>query len=56
MKTKLFKRILSVFAIAAVVVMATPLGISDASADDNTMYTLNYDVTVDVSEDNSYDF
>lgn len=56
MKTKLFKRILSVFAIAALVVMATPLGINEASADDNTMYTLNYDVTVDVHEDNSYDF
>ncbi len=56
MKGKLFKKIFVVFAACAVIVLATPLGVGDVSADDNTMYTLNYDVTVDVSEDNSYDY
>ena len=53
------RRIAAVIAIAAVAVMMTPLGIpvqTRASADDNTMYTVNYDVTVDVSKDNSYDY
>ena len=56
MKAKLFKKILAVVASCAVIVLATPIGVGDVSADDNTMYTLNYDVTVDVSEDNSYDY
>ncbi len=56
MKTRLFSKVLSVIAIAAVMVLAVPLGIGEVSADDNTMYTLNYDVTVDVSENNSYAF
>ncbi len=56
MKAKLFRKVLALFAACAVIVLATPMGVGEASADDNTMYTLNYDVTVDVSEDNSYDY
>ena len=42
--------------ILAVVLMMMPFAAEPVSADDNTMNTLNYDVEVDVSEDNSYVF
>ncbi len=53
-----FKRAAAVLAVAALAVMMVPFGVSggESFADDNTMYTVNYDVTVDVSEDNSYDY
>ena len=56
--TRIMKRIAAVLAIMAVAVMMMPLAFtdSDSHATDNTMYTLNYDVTVDVAKDNSYDF
>ena len=52
------RRAAAVLAIAAVAVMMYPLGLpgGDTHASDNTMETLNYDVTVDVAKDNSYDF
>ena len=52
------RRTAAVLAIAALAVMMIPFGTpaSDSYASDNTMYTLNYDVTVDVAENNSYDF
>jgi len=52
------RRAAAVLAIAAVAVMMVPFGLrgSDSHADDNTMYTMNYDVTVDVSKNNSYDY
>ncbi len=55
----LAKRIAAVFAAAALVVMMIPFGITDGGvsyATDNTMETLNYNVDVDVYEDNTYDF
>ena len=56
--TGMAKRAAAVLAIAAVAVMMMPLGLpgSVATASDNTMYTVNYDVTVDVAKDNSYDY
>lgn len=39
----------------ALVLMMLPFVSEPASADDNTMNTLNYDVEVEVSEDNSYE-
>ena len=56
MRLRSIRRVLSVFSVLAVIIMATPLGVSEVSADDNTMYTLKYNVIVDVSEDNSYDY
>ena len=53
---KTLSRIAAVFAVAALALFATPFSAPEVSADDNTMYTKNYDVTVDVSENNSYDF
>lgn len=52
------KRIAAVLAIAALLVMMTPLALrgTDSHASDNTMYTLKYNVNVDVSENNSYDY
>ena len=50
------KRVASVLAIAAVAVMMTPFVDAGSYASDNTMYTINYDVTVDVAKDNSYDY
>ena len=52
------RRAAAVLAIAALMVMMVPFGYpgSDSHADDNTMYTVNYDVTVDVAENNSYDY
>ena len=52
------RRAAAVLAIAAVAVMMYPLGLpgGDTHASDNTMETLNYDVTVEVAKDNSYDF
>lgn len=52
------KRAAAVLAIAAVAVMMYPLGFPGGGthASDNTMETLNYDVTVEVAKDNSYDF
>ena len=41
--------------IALVLAFALPLDAAEVHADDNTMLTLNYDVTVDVAENNSYD-
>ena len=52
------KRTAAVLAIAALTVMMIPFRApaGESFADDNTMYTINYDVTVDVSENNSYDY
>ena len=48
----------ALIAAAALIVLAMPVGLSgaDSYASDNTMYTVSYDVTVDVAKDNSYDF
>ena len=48
-------RAAAVFAAAALIVMM-PLSNAEVSAADNTMETFCYDVTVDVSENNSYDY
>ena len=52
------KKAAAVLAIAAVAVMMMPFMTAGTGsyASDNTMYTTNYDVTVDVAKDNSYDF
>ena len=52
------KRLAAVLGIAALAFAMIPFGLtgSDSYASDNTMQTVNYDVEVDVSEDNSYDF
>ena len=54
----ILKKAAAVLAIAAVSVMMMPLMNSGTGsyASDNTMYTINYDVTVDVAKNNSYDF
>ncbi len=54
----LMSRSLSLIAAAALIFLAAPvmLPCGDSWASDNTMYTINYDVTVDVSKDNSYDY
>jgi len=49
-------RIAAVLGILAVVFFMAPRVSGPAIADDNTMYTPVYNVTVDVSEDNSYDY
>ena len=55
---RILKRAAVVLAIAAVAVMMIPFmtGGAGTYASDNTMYTTNYDVTVDVAENNSYDY
>ena len=55
---RILRRAASVLAIAAAVFMMFPLGLpgGDSHASDNTMYTLEYNVTVDVAKDNSYDY
>lgn len=54
----IIKRAAAVLAIVAVAVLMTPIGIpgTDSHAADNTMYTVNYDVEVEVAENNSYDY
>jgi len=54
----LLGRMSALIAAAALLVLAAPIGLSgtDSYASDNTMYTINYDVTVDVAEDNSYNY
>ena len=56
--TGILKRAAAVLAIAAVAVMMSPFVPEqrDSYASDNTMYTINYDVTVDVAKNNSYDY
>ena len=51
-------RIAALIAAAAVIVLSVPASLpgSGSYASDNTMYTTNYDVTVDVAADNSYDY
>lgn len=57
-KRSIAARAFSLIAVAALVALAVPVMLpgGDSHASDNTMYTINYDVTVDVAEDNSYDF
>ena len=52
------KKAAAALAIAAVAVMMMPFMTAGTGsyASDNTMYTTNYDVTVDVAKNNSYDF
>ena len=54
----ILKRAAAVLAIAALAFMMMPFVTAETGsyASDNTMYTTNYDVTVDVAENNSYDF
>ena len=56
--TGVLKRAAAVLAIAAVAFMMMPFATAGTGsyASDNTMYTVNYDVTVDVAKNNSYDF
>ena len=56
--TGFLKKAAAVLAIAAVAVMMTPFATvgTGSYASDNTMYTTNYDVTVDVAKDNSYEY
>ncbi|MBR2389368.1 MAG: DUF2207 domain-containing protein [Mogibacterium sp.] len=56
--TGILRRAAAVLAIAAVAVMMMPFMTAGTGsyASDNTMYTTNYDVTVDVAKNNSYDF
>ena len=56
--TGILRRAAAVLAITAVAVMMMPFvtNVTGSYASDNTMYTTNYDVTVDVAENNSYDF
>ena len=49
-------RVAAVFGIAALILMMVPFGMPDVYAADNTMETMTYDVTVDVHENNSYDY
>ena len=54
----MLSRLAALIAAAAVIVLSVPYAMTgtDSHASDNTMYTTNYDVTVDVAKDNSYDF
>lgn len=52
----LTSRIAAIIGILAVVFFMMPYVSTPAVADDNTMYTPVYNVDVDVSEDNSYDY
>ena len=54
-RTKI-KRVAAVAGILAILAATVSFTVPQAHASDNTMNTLNYDVTVDVSKDNSYDF
>ena len=56
--TGVLKRAAAVLAIAAVAFMMMPFATAGTGsyASDNTMYTVNYDVSVDVAKNNSYDF
>ena len=56
--TGVLKKAAAVLAIAVVAVMMMPFATSGTGsyASDNTMYTIKYDVTVDVAKNNSYDF
>ena len=49
-------RIAAVIGIAALMLLIMPLPVYEAYAADNTMMTERYDVTVDVAENNSYDY
>lgn len=49
-------RIAAIAGIVAVLVFMTPFGKFEASASDNTMYATDYEVNVQVNENNSYDF
>jgi len=49
-------RAVAIIGIFAVILLMMPMLSAGVSADDNTMYTRNYDVEVEVSEDNSNDF
>ena len=49
-------KVFAVTVIAALVLMIVPFSASEAYAADNTMATTAYNVEVEVSEDNSYDF
>ena len=53
--TGILRRAAAVLAIAAVTVMMMPFmtNVTGSYASDNTMYTTNYDVTVDVAKNNS---
>ena len=55
-KSSIVRRFAAVVGILAVLLFTTPGVAVEVMADDNTMNTLNYDVTVDVAENNSYDF
>ncbi len=54
----LMARSFSLIAIAALMALTVPvmLQCGGSYASDNTMYTINYDVSVDVAKNNSYDF
>ena len=49
-------RIAAVFAAVSVFLFTAPLGYDEAYASDNTMYATDYEVNVEVHENNSYDF
>ena len=49
-------RVAAVLGIAALILMMLPVSLDDAYAADNTMMTERYDVTVDVAENNTYDY
>ncbi|MBR2673972.1 MAG: DUF2207 domain-containing protein [Mogibacterium sp.] len=49
-------RISAVIGILVVMLGMTPFGVWETSAADNTMYATDYEVNVDVHENNSYDF
>lgn len=55
-RRSLISRAAAVLGIAALILMMLPVSLNDAYAADNTMMTDRYDVTVDVSEDNTYDY
>ena len=47
-------RAAAVLGIAALIIMMLPVSLGDVHAADNTMTTENYDIVVDVGEDNTY--
>ena len=55
-KSSLKNRITAIAGIMAVLIFVTPFGKWEVAAADNTMYATDYEVNVDVHENNSYDF
>ena len=53
---RIASRIAAVIGIVAVILCMSPFGVLNVTAADNTMYTNEYNVRVEVAENNSYDY